>query len=291
MKRIAGVCVAALVSMVCASGALGSASAQLPLVPHYKCYDVQTAPLPVPAVSLQTQFGVSVVPVGPPTRVCLSAVKNGEGDLVSQDLECFAIVGQLPDRTVKLLTQFGLHANVTVGVPRELCIPASKAVFPGMPPGPPPFVPHYECFEIAAAAPQFPPVELITQFGVEHQVPVGPATRLCLPAIKNGEGSLGVPHLECFVIAGPPLGIPLNLMTQFGPQMEVVLGPPSELCVPARKAIVIPVGGEAEAPDVDASSTASGGSSGTTYAAIGGIVAGVMLLSAAGWYARRRWAS
>jgi hypothetical protein len=53
------------------------------------------------------------------------------------------------------------------------------------------------------------------------------------------------------------------------------------------------VGGIAEAPDVNASapeSTASGGSSGTTYAVIA-VVAGVALLGAGGWYARRRWLS
>jgi len=52
------------------------------------------------------------------------------------------------------------------------------------------------------------------------------------------------------------------------------------------------VGGIAEAPDADASplgATASGGSSGTTYAVIAGIAAGAVLLAAGGWYARRRW--
>jgi len=52
------------------------------------------------------------------------------------------------------------------------------------------------------------------------------------------------------------------------------------------------IGGIAEAPDLDTSAleaTASGGSSGTTYAVIAGIAAGVALLGAGGWYARRRW--
>jgi hypothetical protein len=54
------------------------------------------------------------------------------------------------------------------------------------------------------------------------------------------------------------------------------------------------IGGIAEVSDVDASSlgaTASGGSSGTTYAVIAGIAAGAVLLGAGGWYARRRWLS
>jgi len=52
-----------------------------------------------------------------------------------------------------------------------------------------------------------------------------------------------------------------------------------------------PVGGIAEAADADAlplGATASGGSSGTTYAVIAGIAAGAVLLAAGGWYARRR---
>jgi hypothetical protein len=54
------------------------------------------------------------------------------------------------------------------------------------------------------------------------------------------------------------------------------------------------VGGIAEAPDAEASAlgaTASGGSSGTTYAVIAGIAAGAVLIGAGGWYARWRWLS
>jgi len=54
-----------------------------------------------------------------------------------------------------------------------------------------------------------------------------------------------------------------------------------------------PVGGVAEVADADASAlgaTDSGGSSTATYAVIAGI-AGVALLGAGGWYARRRWLS
>jgi len=54
------------------------------------------------------------------------------------------------------------------------------------------------------------------------------------------------------------------------------------------------IGGIAEVSDAEASAlgaTASGGSSGTTYAVIAGIVAGALMLGAGGWYARRRWLS
>ena len=54
-----------------------------------------------------------------------------------------------------------------------------------------------------------------------------------------------------------------------------------------------PIGGIAEVAGAETSAlgaTDSGGSSGTTYAVIA-VVAGVALLGAGGWYARRRWLS
>lgn len=65
-------------------------------------------------------------------------------------------------------------------------------------------------------------------------------------------------------------------------------------CAPLIVNVTVPVGGVAEAADAGASAlgaTASGGSSNTTYAVIAGIAAGVVLLGAGGWYARRRWLS
>jgi hypothetical protein len=56
----------------------------------------------------------------------------------------------------------------------------------------------------------------------------------------------------------------------------------------------IAVGGIAEVAGADASAlgtTDSGSSSGATYAVMAGIAAGVVLLAAGGWYARRRWLS
>ena len=54
------------------------------------------------------------------------------------------------------------------------------------------------------------------------------------------------------------------------------------------------VGGIAEAPDGDAAAlgaTDSGGSSGTTNAAIAVVAVGLIVLGTGGWYARRRWLS
>ena len=299
--------VAAVMALSMVTGLLtssGTAHAQ-PLVPHYTCYDLlPTGPPPTlpPMVTLETQFGVEDVQLGPmPARLCLPTLKNGEGSLLEPHVECLPIIGESPVKIVHLTTQFGIQKNVEVGSPISMCMPATKAIYPEEPQQPPPLVPHYECYEIHGDSP-LPPgfmVTLVNQF-VPQGVPVevGEPTRLCLPALKNGEGSLQVPHVECFQILADPPDPPVlvNLLTQFGPQEPWVVGPALELCVPALKTVVdTSIGGIAEAPDADASAleatTTTGGSSTTTYAVIAGIAAGIALLGAGGWYARRRWLS
>jgi hypothetical protein len=124
-------------------------------------------------------------------------------------------------------------------------------------------------------------------------VVLGDPTRLCLPAKKNGVGDLNAPHVECFAItSGPTVDKFVYLLTQFAPKHEVhVLDPPTQLCMPVLKTVVTGtgVGGEQEPPDV-AGNAGSGGSS-LPYAAIAGAAAGLIVLGAGGWYARRRWLS
>jgi len=274
----------------------GTAHAQPPLVPHYECYDLlPTGPPAIfPPVTLETQFGVEEVGLGPaPVRLCLPAKKNGDGDLNVPHVECLPIAGDEVDKVVRLTTQFGVQENVRVGPPISMCMPATKAISPQEPQGPPPLVPHYECYAISGTAPVSPPVTIQTQFGTHQGVVVGPPTRLCLPAIKNGHGNLNVPHVECFQILADPPGPPpvlVNLWTQFGLQTPWIVGPALELCVPALKQ-VLAVGGVAEVAGADAAAmgaTDSGGSSGTTYAVIAVAVVGLIVLGTGGWYARRR---
>jgi hypothetical protein len=299
MKRImlvfaAGLAAASMILLLSVTLRSGSGHAAtptpLPTVPHYKCYQISgTAPVVSP-VDLETQFGLDEdVSVGPPTRLCLAATKNGEGSLTEPDVECYQITGQPARRSVNLKTQFGSIGSVSVGSPNELCVPVTKAVAPAPAPSPVPTVPHYECYDIPGNAPAVPAVLLETLFGSEPGMLVGAPTRLCLPALKNGEGSLDVPHVECFGITGPPAAPipPLNLRTQFGTTTNVPVEDPKELCVPAIKHVL--VGGEQDLPDV-AGNTDSGGSS-LPYVAIAGAAAGLVVLGAGGWYARRRWLS
>jgi len=308
--------VAAIVALSMVTGLLtssGTAHAQVPTVPHYDCYNItpvsQPPTLPE-TLTLKTQFGteeVSVLDPGIYTDLCLPAQKwvpvpppgHWEGSLSAPHVECLPIDGEPAAKVVDLETQFGVQKNVTVGDPIETCMPASKSLTG--PPPLPPTVPHYECYEIDGPSPIPPGATVLVkdQFLTAAggtTVELGEPTRLCVPALKkvgsNWEGSLdpSVPHVECFAItSGPTVDKLAYLLTQFGPYQEVhVGGPPIELCVPVLK-VVHGVGGAQELPDV-AGNADSGGSS-LPYAAIAGIAAGLVVLGAGGWYARRRWLS
>jgi len=284
----------------------GTAHAQvLPTVPHYDCYNI--VPLGPPYVpdhlTLETQFGTEEVSSAPNyVDLCLPALKNGEGSLAASHVACVPIAGHPAGKIVKLTTQFGVQKNVRVGNPIEACMPANKAIYPGEPLPPVPTAPHYECFQITGPRPSGLPSSVMVRdqfLPVDTMVELGDPTRLCLPAKKNGVGDLSAAHVECFAITfGPIVDRFVNLLTQFPPVPTAtefhVVGFPRELCVPVLKVVNISIGGIAEAPDADASAleaTTSGGSSTTIYAVIAGIAAGLVVLGAGGWYARRRWLS
>jgi len=282
-----------------------------PPVPDYKCYDIPGQPLiPPVSVNTETQFDREYgVAVGQATRLCLPAGKNGEPIPDVPHLKCYAITGHDPRYRVNLRTDFGIEADLDVGPPTTLCVPVTKQVVPPTPaatptPGPlPPSVPHYVCYSIAGAPPAVAPVSLETQFGVEPGVPVMQPVALCAPALKTmvvgagtptptPEGDLNLPHLKCYAIAGPLPERTVNLTSQFGEEMGVVVGPPSLLCVPATKQLSHAVGGVAELPAASGASPLaeeSGGLSTGAYAAMAGGAVGTMLILSVGvLYARRR---
>jgi len=301
----------AVAALVVAQGGARPAAAQPPPDPHYKCYNIVGTDPPY-AMQLETQFGVmSGVAIGQATKLCLPAGKNGAPIPPGwPDLKCYTIAAQDPPHVVNLETQFGVENNVNVGQATLLCIPAATTFMPAPPaPTPPPADRHWECFNITGTAPAVPPVNLTTsEFPPENGVPVGPPTKLCAPALKNGEGSLGVPHLKCYTITGdPPAVPPVNLTTQFGVELNVLVGPPSMLCAPAVKQVVSPptpaatptvtptgkIGGIAEqAPlsgeEANVPAEDSGWSAGV-YTALAGGLAVLLALSAGVVYARRRW--
>jgi hypothetical protein len=291
----------ALAVLVLGQGGAKPAAAQ-PATPLYKCYPIDGPAVNIP-VGLETQFGAEPdVVVGKPSFLCLPASKSGPPLPEVPHLKCYSIVGQAAAKHVNLTTQFGYESNVVVAHALELCVPANKAFPPEVPPQPSPTAAHYECYDIHGAPPGVAPLELLTQFGLEPGVVVEEPTRLCVPALKNGQGDLSATHLKCYNIMGPPLDPPkqVNLTTQFGVEPNVVVsGPPARLCVPATKEVVSPtpgpVGGIAEGAGLAGTSTEAGtpaessGWSSAGYAALAaGVAAAAVVLSAGAWYARRR---
>jgi hypothetical protein len=292
----------AVVVAVLALGQGGArpAAAQ-PADPHYKCYDIVGTD-PPNTVDLMTHFGVESVAVGQATKLCLPAGKDGQPIPSGwPDLKCYDIEGQDPPNVVTVTTQFGGETGVAVGQASLLCVPAAKTMMPEDPAlAPPPPDRHWECFNIAGSDPPNV-VTLETRFGVqsvvESGVAVGQATKLCAPALKNGDGDLTVPGLKCYNITGsPPAVAHVNLTTQFGVEPNVTVLAPSLLCVPFAP---FPVGGIAElaplagasAEEAGASAGGSGWSTGGYAALAAGLAAAVVALSAGAWYARRRWLS
>jgi hypothetical protein len=135
-------------------------------------------------------------------------------------------------------------------------------------------------------------VQLVTQFGVEENVILGPAQLLCEPALENGFGDLTASPYKCYQIQDPPPDVePVDLVTQFPPEPPIVeegviVGPAAFLCDAAERTITSPfVGGLAELPDV---ASDSGWPAGAYAALAGGIAAAVLALGGGAWYARRR---
>ena len=298
----------ALAVLGLAQGGAKPAAAQ-PLTPHYECYNIPgTAPIPPVAVMLETKFGVEpMVHVGQATELCLPAAKNVPPIPNVPHLKCYNIEGEKAGRMVTLQTQFGTQQGVVLGNAKLLCVPALKTVV--SPPEPPPSgplatVPHYKCYEILSGGNDPGTVMLQTQFGTESGVNVGPSRFLCLSAIKTKlpggtpEGTLTEPDLECYTLAQPPLDPPrvVELLSQFGLELALPVGPANLLCTPATTQVTGGVGGIAELPDMvggagDQAAAPDNGSgwSSAGYAALaGGLAAAAVLLSAGVWYARRR---
>lgn len=288
---------------------LGSSAPEVsaqPAEPHYKCYEITGSAPDVPAVTLETQFGLERnVKVSQPSLLCLPAGKNGQPIPDVPHLKCYDFVGNLPGKKVTLQTQFVATPvpNVVVGHAHRLCIPVTKQVLPGpgtatpTPAGPPALSEaHYECFRITGNSPA-QTVSLETQFDSgtpQAGISVGVPWELCAPALKDDNGDPSAPHLECYSITGDPPGATVNLNGQFGLENDVVVGPARLLCAPAIKGAPTPVGGVAQLPALDGSDANlaedSGGISTGTYAAMAGVAAGAALVLSAGvLYARRRW--
>ena len=151
--------------------------------------------------------------------------------------KCFDITGPALNQVVNLVDEFGAQ-NVTVGTPKYVCPPALKNGRGDL------MVPHLKCYNIAGFNP--PAIaDLKTQFGLEPLVPIGQATMLCMPALKEVVQPFHQPappgppppspHYTCYTIAGPAPPFAVNIETQFGLEPNEPILTPAYKCVPSIK--------------------------------------------------------
>lgn len=146
---------------------------------------------------------------------------------------------------VDLRTQFGDELGVELLEPTALCAPAL------MNDNGNPLLPDIKCYDIydPAADPPGKVVNLLTEFGEELEVEVGPAREFCLAANKVHVEVPPLPtpavpplpfHYKCYEIEGDlpgPVALIVDLETQFGLEPGALLGNASRLCLPAEKRV------------------------------------------------------
>jgi len=265
--------------------------------PPYKCYGITGTAPGVAPVDLQTLFGTETdVAVGAPAFLCEPAVKTFPPTTPTPPLptvppyKAYNITGAAPTpaREVTLHTQFGWEYNVPVGQPKYLGEPAVKTFPPATPTPPVPTDTPWKCYQITGPAPTpTVVVNLLTQLGLELNVQVGAPKYLCEPAKKDGVGDLTATPYKCYEITnvGAPTPNVVNLLTQFGTELNVPVTAAQYLCEPAGRHMETKVGGIAELPQVGGD---SGWSTGAYAALAGGLAAAVLALAAGVVYAKRR---
>ena len=227
---------------------------------HYKCYGISDAYAESVGVDFLNQFAHEQGPLGTPLSFCTPVIKitkEGEhGTLSATDLKCYAFRGSDPDATVSLKTkQFGTEVHDVLEA-IAICAPANMAVVPNEPSQSLTRSPYYTCYRIEGDKPDHDPVDLKTRpFPLEKQVTVNEPWALCAPSVKDPKGTEeeqqeqlrraeeAFPHLKCYGIEGPPLGMRLNLLTIFGPERNVSVNQPQGFCVPVKKEVLPKVEG------------------------------------------------
>jgi hypothetical protein len=228
-------------------GGVTTTSTTLPLPPpdHYLCY--RTSGRQEFVVTLEDQFDSGTYRTFHKKVMgfCTPADKSGEG-IQDPDthLKVYRLKGPHAPRTnVEVTNQFGTYRYDTFST-ETLMVPAAKS----LPPAPPPPAPdpathdvdHFRCVRVRpnASSPAFVlrNVTVVDQFG-SRLVTVTRATKLCVPADKNGEGIKNPEgHLLCYkAVAAPTSRAKYAQVTdQFGSELLKLRGE-QELCVPSTK--------------------------------------------------------
>jgi hypothetical protein len=212
---------------------------------HFQCYEIHRPNFNRTGVTLDDAVGTGTVTIKRAKRLCAPVDKNGEDPTAPADpkhLTYYTIKQTSRFTKVKQVTvenQFGTQ-KMALAKPDRMLVPTAKSLVG--PPGPlAARIDHYKCYKVAGAKLKRSGVTITDQFG-SLVVDVKKPLHLCLPAIKNDEGTLVDPStaLMCYKVNGraqidPPPPV-LKTDNQFGPDSYDIFGP-RDLCLPSTVTI------------------------------------------------------
>ncbi len=235
--------------------------------PHWKCYQIMpdTSQLPLNKQgNLRDQFenetgvtiGVSQLLCNPVSKLLVSGVRNTQfSPPLEPHLKCYTVT---PSSDPKVLanstTQFGTD-KLDIDASQWICVQAAKRIATNLPINryPIPLAPvlqkqpDVKCYSTdnTGKAPNAAAI-LWDQFHNET-VDITATSYFCAPVTKIIGSATGVPpaplispHIECYNITGPALGIKVNLRDVFENETGVTVGVPRFLCAYAVKSGVTP---------------------------------------------------
>ncbi len=237
----------------------GIMSAQTPVLDHFRCYLVPTAPTLAVSVRLQDQFDsptglfeniTSLVAV----RFCNPDRKVVNGVVTpivnpAHHLTMY-VINQQPvvSRTAVISNQFGTQ-NLVLADARFLLVPTGKGVPPNPAPSPSTDLDHYKCYAASGANLNRGNVALSDQFIAETITVLQPVL-FCNPVLKI-HGNVTTPilhpsaHLTCYATSASHFtGVTVNTRNQFS-VAALAVRQPDLLCVPSTKlswAVTAPAG-------------------------------------------------
>jgi hypothetical protein len=216
---------------------------------HFECYEVHPTASTSHTVTLDDQFGDGTVRVRHPKRICNPAAKNTEDPTAvnaPDHLVGYPIFQLSPRfrriRDVRVVNQFHPFDDplrVDLVRPDYILVPSAKTLTPPVVPIVP-SIEHFKCYRVEGARFRQSGVTIEDEFG-SIVVDIKRPRRLCVPAIKNEEGSLvdAVSHLMCYEVriegTSPfaPAGT-IFVNNQFGDDQFNSFRT-RELCVPSLK--------------------------------------------------------
>lgn len=217
---------------------------------HFKCYAVTEEPFTQVTVNLTDQFGSRNTNVLRRAELCNPVRKNAEPWINQRaHLQCYVVGGPAVNQVRPVRNQLGSQ-QLRVLRPQRLCATSEKRKVPGQfAPIPDAFrIDHFQCYGVEPVTPlqsanPIPQVNLEDQFGVETNVVIGPALRLCVPVQKIHGGTTPirhpVQHLVCYKIVRPVNQQNYAIRNQFE-QRALRTIRPNQLCVPSAKGPPLP---------------------------------------------------